>query len=557
MAIFNIYSFDLFDTLLLRPYTDPQEVWRVLEEREGVKGFAKARKKGDMLSYKVSEEEGKETSIEEAYALMPKKFRPMIQKEMELEREVLRANHEMLTLWDELGRKGKRRIIVSDMYLPQEFLEAVLTENGIEGWDAFYLSRTHNARKTTGRLFEIMLEEEGVKPSEVLHIGDNEWSDVKVPQQMGIATQHYRKVSERMFDICPFMHHIDGRLAGALAVGWHQYSWNKTDINYWHRLGFMMGGVLGYLYVSWLAMAAKELDINHLMFVARDGYIWQKICKVLYPEIKTDYFYAPRPTSIAVLGAIGNDPIAIADRKQYMEKHLQGVNPEDVRKKYSQYLEQFSIDERTALVDGCSSGFSAQRLVETALRHPLFTFYLMSMSKMHHAGALYQTDLYSLPFQNLSEFLFGAPENPIKDVSTEGPIYNESPSIEELFKTSVSESIGEGAVACACFLHRQGVKLTPDDWINYSSCFMNNLTEEDKNELDTAKNAGDVSQINFNPITWQTYKKIQLWVEKWGRATFYFYFVFFHYKMYLKIGRGIKFKIINMRYKTNIIVRKY
>lgn len=554
MAIFNIYSFDLFDTLLLRPYTDPQEVWRVLEEREGVKGFAKARKKGDMLSYKVSEEEGKETSIEEAYALMPKKFRPMIQKEMELEREVLRANHEMLTLWDELGRKGKRRIIVSDMYLPQEFLEAVLTENGIEGWDAFYLSRTYNARKTTGRLFEIMLEEEGVKPSEVLHIGDNEWSDVKVPQQMGIATQHYRKVSERMYDICPFMRHIDVRLAGALAVGWHQYSWNKADLNYWHRMGFLMGGVLGYIYVSWIAKAAKELSINHLMFVARDGYIWQEICKVLYPEIETDYFYAPRPTSIAVSGDIGNDPIAIADRKQYLKEHLQGVNPEVVIQEYSSYIQKFTINEHTAIVEGYSSSFSAQRLVETGIGFPVFTFYLSSIAKMHNAGALYLTNLYALPFQNLSEFIFCAPENPIKDVSTEGPIYNEFPSKEELFKISVSESIGEGAVACAFFLHSQGVKLIPDDWIYYSSCFMNNLTEEDKKELDKAKNAGDISQCNFNPITWQPYKRIQLWVEKWGRATFYFYFVIFHYKMYLKIGRGIKFKKIDMRYKTNIIV---
>lgn len=547
------YSFDLFDTLLLRPYSDPQEVWRVLEEREGAKGFAKARKKADAVSYKRSTDEDRETSLMEAYELMPQQYRDMMGKEMALEREVLRANPEMLKLWNELGKERKRRVIVSDMYLPADFIKLLLEENGFTGWDGFYLSSECNARKTTGRLFEIMLKEEGVNASEVLHIGDNEWSDVKVPQEMGIQVQHYKKISERLFDEFPFVRQVNQRLAGVLALGWHQYKKDNPNLTYWNKLGFSMGSVLGYLYVSWMVKEAKERGINHLMFVARDGYIWQKICNALYPEIRTDYFYAPRLTSIAVLGATGSDPIAIADRKQYMEKHLQGVNPDEVKQKYAKYLEQFEIDEHTALVDGCSSGFSAQRLVETAAGHPMFSFYLLAMAPMHNAGALFQTKGYSLPFQDFSEFLFGAPEKPIKDVNMDGPVYNEDPSKEELFKMGVSDEIAKGALACAKTLHDEGLLVTPDDWVEYVTLFMKNLTDEDRRDLEQARNAADVEQKFFNSVMWAPYRKVQFWVEKWGRATFYFYLILFSHKYRLKIGREIEFQRVDMRYTMETI----
>lgn len=549
-----IYSFDIFDTLLLRPYTNPQELWKVLEEKEGAKGFAKARKKGDVKSYKVSTEEGRETSIEEAYSLMPKRYRPLMEKEMELERQVLRVNPEMLERWNELGEQGKRRIIVSDMYLSQGFLESVLVEKGISGWDAFYLSSTHNARKTTGKLFEIVLQKENVDASEVLHIGDNEWSDVKVPQGMGIQVQHYKKISEQLFEDFPFMRKISPRLAGVLALGWQRYKREHPKLSYWNKLGFSMGGVLGYLYVSWIVSIAKQRSINHLMFVARDGYIWQKMCNALYPEMKTDYFYAPRLTSIAVLGATGNDPVAIADRKQYMEKHLQGVDPEEVRQKYAQYLEQFTIDEHTAIVDGCSSGFSAQQLVETAVEHPVFSFYLLAMAKMHNAGALYSTKGYSMPFQMLSEFLFGSPENPIKDVTVNGPVYNETPSEEERLKMSVSDDITEGVLACAKALHGEGFLLIADDWVEYSNCFMNNLSIEDQRKLGRAKNAGDVEQKNFVPVIWKEEKRL-FRIEKWGRATFYFYLICFSHKYRLMIGRRVELEHTWINYlEKNVVV---
>ena len=38
---FDVISFDIFDTLLLRPLPDPQDVWRMVEETSGRKALPK------------------------------------------------------------------------------------------------------------------------------------------------------------------------------------------------------------------------------------------------------------------------------------------------------------------------------------------------------------------------------------------------------------------------------------------------------------------------------------------------------------------------------------
>ena len=509
-----VYSFDIFDTLLLRPYANPQHLWKELEERENAKGFAEARRKADAITFKKAISTDNETTIEEAYNLMPQ-YKSLMQKEFDLEREVLRANPEMLSLWKELGKQGKRRVIVSDMYLPSEFIKSVLNENGFDGWDGFYLSRDYNVRKSSGKLFRVMLKEENVNPDEVLHIGDNIDSDVKQPHKLGIQTQHYQKLIDRLWKICPFLRYVDGRLSSVLALGWHQFKTLHPNCTYWHKLGFMLAGVLGYVYVKWIANTAKTIGKNRLMFVARDGYVWEKICNEIYPNIETYYFYAPRITSVAVNGVIGADPYAIKDRQIYFNTHLQDADLESIKREYQLYLQQFVFDENTAIVDGCSSGFSAQKLVETIVGHNVFSFYLLAMAQKHYAASLYSTNLYSLQWQMLSEFLFGSPEKPIKGVSANGPIYKQNIADQERFKISVSKEISEGAVACAKILHQENVKVSARDWLEYIDLFMAYLTKEDKKYLSMAQNATDVEQKHFGDVTYIPYSRHKIRLTKY------------------------------------------
>ena len=510
------YSFDIFDTLLLRPYANPQDLWKELEIIEKAPGFAKARKEADAKSFKDAISRDGETTIEAAYDIIPQ-FKHLMQKEMDLERNALSPNPEMLKIWNEVGNQNKKRLIVSDMYLPSDFIQCVLRENGFDGWDGFYLSRDFDCRKSTGKLFEVMIQKEGVSPDNILHIGDNMISDVKIPKSLGIHTYYYKKVIDRLYEICPFARYIDSKLSGVIALGWHRFCLDHSNITYWHRLGFIIGGVLGYIYVKWIVETAKHLGKDRLMFVARDGYIWKAICETLYPEIETDYFYAPRLTSIAVLGATGSDPYAIKERQKYIDTHLKNVDVDLVYREYKEYLKQFDFNSNVAIIDGCSSGFSAQRLVEKIIGKNVFSFYLLSMAPKHCAASLYSTNLYALPFQMLSEFIFGAPEPPIKGVTSEGPVYADEVPEDEEFKIFVSPQIKEGAVECAKILKMYNVDVSPCKWLEYVDAFMNNLTQEDKLELKNAKNAGDVEQKKFQSLIYFPNSQKGFCIrKKWG-----------------------------------------
>ena len=509
MSYFDVISFDIFDTLLLRPLMNPQDVWRVMEEDEGATGFAKARRKADARTYYNAIKRGVETSLDEAYALMPK-WSEMKPKELACEERLLVPNSEMVALWKRAGELGKKRVIVSDMYLPADFIKRVLRKCGIDDWDSFYLSSERGVRKSSGKLFEVMLGETGVSPERVMHIGDNRQSDVIVPERLGIASFEYVKVRDRFLAENPFIVEFlrghpslaNDKLVGALCVGWHQYKCMHPDATYWNRLGFLFGGMLGYMYVSWVVKVARERGILHLMFAGRDGYIWRKICRIVAPDIKADYFYAPRTISIVVNGAVGNDPGAVRDRQRYIDDHgLARLDSVKALSDYRVYLQQFGIEPgKVAVVDGCSSGFSAQRLLETSIGRPVFAFYLLAMAPVEEGAALYSSNLRSIAWQHFSEFIFGSPEPPILGIMEGKVAFKEQSSPFEQVKTAASKQIACGATDCAEFLNRLGIFISPQSWMDYFEAFSRNLAVLDMENLSIAKNSTDVAHRKYVSI---------------------------------------------------------
>ena len=553
---FDVISFDIFDTLLLRSVLNPQDVWRMVEEREGAKGFFKARQQADRATYRAATKRGGEHTIDEAYALMGSRWSTFNQKEFECEARVLVGNPEMREIWQRAGALGKRRVIVSDMYLPGEFIKERLLSCGISGWDGFYLSCERQKRKATGELFKVMMEEQNVSPSLILHIGDNAYSDQQVPERFGISSICYPKVTDRFREENPFVNGFldeqlsvsKSRLVGALSVAWHSFVVEHRQWNYWHRFGFLMGGVLGYMYVRWIGENAHRRGIKHLMFVGRDGYIWQKMIKAMFSDIKTDYFYAPRLTNVFVTGYRGRKRGVVADRCQaaldYLRCHAgielsdeesnryieTGEFPsrfeckttalvQDIRENYKLYLHQFDIEsETTALVDGCSSEFSAQRLVENVLGKEIFTFYLNAMSPLAKGAALYATRDDGVPFQGLSEFVFGAPNAPVREIGVNGPCFGDAGNAWEKLKISVSDDIAAGAVACARFLFQNDVPVDKTLWMQFYVAFMSSQAVLDKEYFSFARNATDVRQSKSIMVACTRGHHQRILLSLWGHV---------------------------------------
>ena len=516
---FEVVSFDVFDTLLMRNVHCPADVWNLVGRENGMAGFFAARVAADRKSYQNAIARNAETTLDEIYQLMGKKWESCKDIELGYERKSLFANPEVLLLWNEIGKMGKRRVLVSDMYLPQGFIEEVLRENGIEGWDDIFISSKFGCRKSSGKLFEKMISRLGVEAGCVLHIGDNEISDYESPMRLGITAFRYPKLIDRFYGkfkgVESFRNYRQSlerdRIVGALAKGWYCYSFTRSKISFWNRFGYMFGGLWGYAYVDWVGREARRRGYTHLMFVGRDGYIWQKLARQMFPDIQCDYFYAPRTISVRVLGAMGSDSEAVRDRQKYMSENLNGVDPEHERLAYAEYLSQFGIDPKnTAVVDGISSAFSAQRLVEAAIGGRVFTFYQLAYVKPDFGVGFYESIrlLYGVPFQDLSEYIFSSPEMPVSNLKDGKPVPRKEVSPFERVKTSVCDEIADGVMNCATALAEANIRVSPQEVYDYLDFAEQSLTLEDRMELECARNATDVAHRKYVPVLCRQTEKL-------------------------------------------------
>ena len=172
---YDVISFDIFDTLLVRPYVKPTDLFYHLELLENLSGYADARIQAERDARKKIPE----ATLDEIYSELHG-YPGMKDKEKQLEAQVLTANSEIKLIYNYAKMKGKRIVIVSDNYLPEKFLKSVLRRNGYTGFANIYVSCEYRKNKGSGTLFKEVIKHERVYPQSILHIGDNAHSDQKM-----------------------------------------------------------------------------------------------------------------------------------------------------------------------------------------------------------------------------------------------------------------------------------------------------------------------------------------------------------------------------------------
>ena len=549
---FELISFDVFDTLLLRPFVKPTDLFRKLEYDTGAKGYAKARIAAEKRANRRARQKGlTEAKFDEIYAEMPK-WAAMKEKELEAERQCLVANPEIVAIWNMAKTMGKKVVVASDMYLPAEFLKGVLKSNGIDGWDGFYLSNECQAQKWSGALYDLVLKDFGLSPEKVLHIGDNHHSDVISANQCGIIAYGYQKVIDKFFAECPFaksFSKIGERdfLCGALALGWHLFKFDHPDWTYWNRLGFLFAGVLGFVYMNMVGEDAKRRGIDRLLFIMRDGYVLERIFKVLFPDLRTDLIWGSRAQAVLATRYMGCTAIGIDSRRKYILKCLRdkldvrlsdceeseylrsGELPQyasqvldkagsQVQDEVKAYVAQFQIDPlHTAMVDGISTHFTMQRFFSSIVGKDIFAYYLFTNLPVVNGLAMTCAD-WDLWYLRFAEFLFGSPHPPLQGVRDGKTVFAEDVHFFERFKMQHSEEIAVGAVDCAAVLKRFKVVVSHSLWMDWNDAFMGNLAPEDCEHMALARDSIAVDHTKeFSPIIVPPAERVPV-VKLFGRT---------------------------------------
>lgn len=340
----KVVSFDIFDTLISRPFWEPTDLFSLLNpfvntlvkatdyfdfKQIRIVGEQRAREKN-----KTQNPMWEEITLDDIYIVIqelvgfPDDIIDKIKnQEIALEKKYCSERKYAKELFELALYCGKKVIIISDMYLPESVIEELLYLNGYEGYENLYVSSKIKFTKYSGNIYKFMLNDMQVDAHEVLHIGDNLYSDVKKAEELGLYAYHFPKASELLAN------RVEGVYSGESVQKLYLNSHNERGANQFLRFGglkAMLGVVankifdnpyiimnkgsdfnadpryIGYYVLGmhlfsltqWLIRESSEHQYSTINFMARDGYIpmeaFKIINKVKALNIDVNYTYFSR-----------------------------------------------------------------------------------------------------------------------------------------------------------------------------------------------------------------------------------------------------------------------
>lgn len=217
----KIISFDIWDTIIKRK-CHPEEVklatarYIVLkyknELKDEYKNIYEILKKRDEIEAeecKKNKEKGfdDECRILDVFKILEKEIfnkdmnieKELLREEIEQEKRVIYINPDILPIFEKY--KDLKMYCISDFYMGAEALKELLDYLKIPvKIEKIYSSADYLLNKRTGNLYKKAEEELGVKPENHIHVGDNQYSDIEVANNLGIETI---KTTKTEFDFVP------------------------------------------------------------------------------------------------------------------------------------------------------------------------------------------------------------------------------------------------------------------------------------------------------------------------------------------------------------------
>lgn len=435
---YKYVSFDVYDTLIVRPYVRPKDLFRHIEMEFDVPGFAEARVTAETLSR--SSESG-ETSFHRIYDTIPDRYKHLKKTELIFETRAY-CPPDIRECFEELTRTHTV-ILISDMYLPKGIIEGVLAVCGIRGYDRLYVSCDHNCNKGTGELFRKVLSDYDIEPNELVHFGDNYFSDFRTPAKLGIKAHHCTRPIQGYFRRNPLIwryYKHDPCLERSLLVGLDHILSYQARGDFWYDISRRFGGPLAMDYVNFIEENRRKDD--SMMFVARDGYNLKRIFDMRNPSERSEYVYAPRILNILIGSQYRRYKKYEEILVGYFYPDFEGDahqfyvdNEADIDRKrdelFDAYASSFGEYESVSLVDVTTMKYSSQKLITDlnpdADIQGLYYFILNEEPGVPHKGYHVRDKVVKLGDNiNITEFFLTSPESPVEGIGPDGkPIFKE------------------------------------------------------------------------------------------------------------------------------------
>lgn len=306
---YDVISFDVFDTLIFRPFALPTDVFYLIGEQMEIIDFRNIRSRAEWdVRERCKEQNGhSEISLQNIWKKLEKDLGCNAEKgmktEMETELTLCYANPFMLQVWKELRAMGKRIIIISDMYLPKSCITKMIESAGFKGAEKVYVSCEYQKNKASGSLYKLVqkeLDDDDSSHLRIIHVGDNPRSDDVMARRASWDTLPYQNVNKYITSYRPSdMSYLIGSAYRAL-VSNHLYN-GSADYRMEYEYGFIYGGLFAVGYCSFIHEYCCEHDVDRILFLSRDGDILKQIYDQLYPQDDSLYVYWSRQASTKLM----------------------------------------------------------------------------------------------------------------------------------------------------------------------------------------------------------------------------------------------------------------
>lgn len=311
----KVVSFDIFDTLVFRTVQTHNQVFEEVGKNKLLQNIFSHP--STFVQYRVSAERkalkqcayGEEITLDMIYNNfnLNGKLKTKIQQlELNSENKVLVPNYQ-LDRWIKLAYEaGKEVVLISDMYLSCNQIYDIALRK-LENYSLIskiFISSEYNCRKSTGHLYYKVKEQCRLEFNELLHIGDNIQSDIKIANGLGINTLYYNISNETLLSLRYEHLYIKKPIDNGHHI--RKFSsiinpYNDELSKFYYNIGALFFAPVLWEFSHYLYELTKKHKLTQLNFLMREGVVFRKYFNMLYPEIETKLIYASRESTFLPL----------------------------------------------------------------------------------------------------------------------------------------------------------------------------------------------------------------------------------------------------------------
>lgn len=302
---YQVISFDIFDTLLFRPFLTPADMFILVGERLHINDFRNIRVRAEQRAREIAFAitGNREVTLQDIYDQIERETgisaKIGMQIELDIEEKYCFANPYIKIVYEMLKGLQKRIIITSDMYLSEAQLVRLLNKNGFDGFERLFVSCECGCGKGgNGNLFKVIQNVYG-ENVKICHIGDNYRNDVLNARENGLDAIHFPNVNDvgsKYRASRAGMSELIGSTYGALVNIKLHGCLNKYSEAF--EYGYIYGGLYVFGYCNWIHDYVKANNIDKVLFLSRDGDIYRRVYNLLFDDTDNEYVYWSRYPSI-------------------------------------------------------------------------------------------------------------------------------------------------------------------------------------------------------------------------------------------------------------------